>query len=106
MNALASRNTMRSTVQVARPAFSRPAVTRRAPVVVRASQKQASSMAALPAAIVVGAASMMASPLMAQAAVTPSLRNFLYSLLAGATVLAGIAGAVTVVSNFDPVSRE
>jgi hypothetical protein len=47
----------------------------------------------------------MASPLMAEAAVTPSLRNFFYSLLAGATVLAGIAGAVTAVSNFDPVNR-
>ncbi len=32
-------------------------------------------------------------------------RNFLYSLIAGATVLGGIAGAVTFVSNFDPVKR-
>lgn len=48
----------------------------------------------------------MANPLVAEAAVTPSLRNFLYSLLAGGTVLAAIAGAVTAVSNFDPVNRE
>lgn len=47
----------------------------------------------------------MASPLVAEAAVTPSLKNFLLSLVAGATVLAGIAGAVTAVSNFDPVKR-
>jgi hypothetical protein len=48
----------------------------------------------------------MANPLVAEAAsVTPSLRNFLYSLVAGATVLGAIALAVTAVSNFDPVKR-
>ncbi len=61
---------------------------------------------ALPAALVVAAGAAMANPLVAEAAVTPSLRNFLYSLLAGGTVLAAIAGAVTAVSNFDPVNRE
>jgi hypothetical protein len=59
----------------------------------------------VPAAVVVAAGAAMASPLMAEAAVTPSLRNFFYSLAAGATVLAVIAGAVTAVSNFDPVNR-
>lgn len=43
----------------------------------------------------------LASPLAAEAAVTPSLKNFLLSLVAGAVVLAGIAGAVTAVSSFD-----
>ncbi len=50
---------------------------------------------AVPAAVVVAAGAMLASPLVAEAAVTPSLRNFFYSLAAGATVLAAIAGAVT-----------
>jgi hypothetical protein len=49
---------------------------------------------------------MAANPLVAEAAaVTPSLKNFLYSLVAGGAVLAAIAGAITAVSNFDPVKR-
>jgi hypothetical protein len=36
---------------------------------------------------------------------SPPHRNFLYSLIAGGTVLAGLALAVTAVSNFDPVKR-
>lgn len=75
-------------------------------MVVRASaQKESSRAVAIPAAVIVAAGAAMANPLVAEAAVTPSLRNFLYSLLAGATVLAGIAGAVTLVSGFDPVKR-
>jgi len=70
---------------------------------VRAS---AQKEAALPVAVMAAAGAVLANPLAAQAAVTPSLQNFLYSLLAGGTVLAVIAGAITVVSNFDPVSRE
>ncbi len=58
------------------------------------------------AALISAAGAAMANPLVAEAAVTPSLRNFLYSILAGGTVLLAIAGAVTAVSNFDPVSRE
>ncbi|KAL6748089.1 hypothetical protein V8C86DRAFT_2887048 [Haematococcus lacustris] len=84
------------------------AVSRTAVVVVRASaSKQMQRMAAqLPAAVMVAAAAALTSPLMAEAAVTPSLRNFLYSLLAGGSVLGGIAFAITAVSNFDPVNRE
>ena len=48
---------------------------------------------------------MLSTPLAAQAAVTPSLNNFLLSLVAGATVLVVIAGGITAVSNFDPVNR-
>ncbi|KAI3980227.1 hypothetical protein MKX01_033368 [Papaver californicum] len=36
---------------------------------------------------------------------SPSLQNFLYSIIAGGTVLTAILGAVIGVSNFDPVKR-
>jgi hypothetical protein len=49
---------------------------------------------------------MMANPLVAEAAVSPSLKNLLTSVVAGAVVLAGIAGAVTAVSSFDQISRK
>ncbi|GFH14921.1 uncharacterized protein HaLaN_11060 [Haematococcus lacustris] len=90
------------------PSVASRAVSRTAVVVVRASaSKQMQRMAAqLPAAVMVAAAAALTSPLMAEAAVTPSLRNFLYSLLAGGSVLGGIAFAITAVSNFDPVNRE
>lgn len=58
------------------------------------------------AAVVTAVGAAMANPLVAEAAVTPSLRNFLYSLVAGGTVLGGIALAITAVSNFDPVKRD
>jgi len=48
----------------------------------------------------------MVNPLVAEAAVTPSLKNLLLSVVAGGTVLAVIAGAVTVVSNFDSIARK
>jgi len=48
----------------------------------------------------------MANPLVAEAAVTPSLSNLLKSVVAGATILGAIIGAITVVSQFDPVSRK
>lgn len=48
----------------------------------------------------------MASPLVAEAAVTPSLQNFLGSLVAGGVVLGGIALAITTVSKFDTVNRD
>ncbi|NMR88927.1 hypothetical protein HKB01_00675 [Vibrio parahaemolyticus] len=49
-------------------------------------------------------ASMMA-PDVAEAAVSPSLKNFLLSIAAGGVVVAAIIGAVVGVSNFDPVKR-
>lgn len=86
----------------ARAVFSRPA----ARMTVRASaQKQETAAPAVALASTSAVAALLASPLAAQAAVTPSLQNFFYSLLAGATVLAAIAGAITLVSNFDPVNR-
>ncbi|XP_022749958.1 uncharacterized protein LOC111299180 [Durio zibethinus] len=49
----------------------------------------------------------MVIPEVAQAAdgVTPSLKNFLLSIVAGGVVLAALAGAVIGVANFDPVKR-
>jgi hypothetical protein len=39
------------------------------------------------------------------ASLTPSLKNFLLSIVSGGVVLVGIVGAVVAVSNFDPVRR-
>ncbi|KAI3931612.1 hypothetical protein MKW92_011214 [Papaver armeniacum] len=50
----------------------------------------------------------MVIPEVAEAAgsdLSPSLQNFLYSIVAGGTVLTAILGAVIGVSNFDPVKR-
>ncbi|KAG6739536.1 hypothetical protein POTOM_057137 [Populus tomentosa] len=50
----------------------------------------------------------MVIPEVAEAAepgVSPSLKNFLLSIVAGGVVLVAIAGAVVGVSNFDPVRR-
>ncbi|TYH15345.1 hypothetical protein ES288_A05G034300v1 [Gossypium darwinii] len=49
----------------------------------------------------------MVIPEVAQAAdgVSPSLKNFLLSIVAGGVVLVAIVGAVIGVSNFDPVKR-
>ncbi|MQL41659.1 Photosystem II reaction center X protein [Escherichia coli] len=47
-------------------------------------------------------------PEVAQAAgndFSPSLKNFLLSIVAGGVVLVAILGAVIGVSNFDPVKR-
>lgn len=56
--------------------------------------------AALTAALVI--------PEMAEAAqpgISPSLKNFLLSIVAGGVVLTVIIGAVVAVANFDPVKR-
>jgi len=47
----------------------------------------------------------MVVPDVAEAAVTPSLKNFLLSIAAGGVVAVAIVGAVIGVSNFDPVKR-
>ncbi|KAL5197049.1 hypothetical protein ABZP36_000561 [Zizania latifolia] len=41
----------------------------------------------------------------AQGGLTPSLKNFLLSIVSGGVVLVAIVGAVVAVSNFDPVKR-
>lgn len=48
---------------------------------------------------------MLASPLAAQAEITPSLKNLVQSVIAGGVVLVAIIVAVTAVSGFDPVTR-
>ncbi|KAI4379970.1 hypothetical protein MLD38_006206 [Melastoma candidum] len=47
----------------------------------------------------------MIVPDVAEAAVSPSLKNFLLSIAAGGIVLVALIGAVIGVSNFDPVKR-
>lgn len=53
---------------------------------------------AVAASVTAAAAAMLAHPMAAEAAVTPSLSNLLGSLAAGGVVLAGIAVAITAVS--------
>ena len=60
---------------------------------------------ALPVGVTAGLAAVLANPLVAEAGVTPSLKNLLFSVVAGATVLGLIAAAVTGVSSFDPLKR-
>ncbi|GLI59804.1 hypothetical protein VaNZ11_001769, partial [Volvox africanus] len=92
----------------------RPAATRRVAVarpaarlVVRASAEPVQiSKKALVAGLSAASAATLALPSIAEAAVTPSLRNFLYSLVAGGVVLGGIAVAITAVSKFDSVKRD
>ena len=58
------------------------------------------------AAVVATTGAVVAHPLAAEAAVTPSLKNLLQSVLAGGTVLFLIFGAVSVVAQFDTVARK
>jgi len=68
----------------------------------RLQKAKAKATAALSAAVV----SSVSSPLVAEAAVTPSLKNTLLSIVAGGVVLGAIAAAVIGVSSFDKVSRK
>ena len=72
-------------------------------VLLRSSNQQRQYQ--LPVAVTTGLAAAMANPLMAEAGVTPSLKNLLYSVVAGGTIAVLIATAVTGVSNFDPTKR-
>ena len=58
------------------------------------------------AAATAASAAALANPLVAEAAVTPSLKNTLLSVVAGGLVLGAIAAAVIGVSTFDKVSRK
>ncbi|KAK4391851.1 hypothetical protein Sango_1962900 [Sesamum angolense] len=87
-------------VRPSKAAVSRPPVGK---FEVRASLKEKAvsglTAAALTASMVV--------PDVAEAAsgVSPSLKNFLLSIVAGGVVLTAIVGAVIGVANFDPVKR-
>ncbi|CAJ2649937.1 ultraviolet-B-repressible protein [Trifolium pratense] len=50
-------------------------------------------------------ASMIVPDVAEAATVSPSLKNFLLSIVSGGVVVAAILGAVIAVSNFDPVKR-
>ncbi|KAI6682019.1 hypothetical protein NL676_035900 [Syzygium grande] len=68
---------------------------------VSASLKEKAIAAATAAAL----AASMVVPEVAEAAVSPSLKNFLLSIGAGGVVLGALIGAVVGVANFDPVKR-
>ena len=55
------------------------------------------------AAVTAASAAALANPLVAEAAMTPSLKNTLLSVVAGGIVLAAIAAAVVGVSTFDKI---
>ena len=65
------------------------------PPLCRSAQKATEKVAA---GVTAAAVVVLANPLAAQAAASPSLNNLIGSLVAGGVVLAGIAGAITAVS--------
>ncbi|KAK9835741.1 hypothetical protein WJX74_007165 [Apatococcus lobatus] len=74
--------------------------------VASSQQKQQASRTEVASAIIsTSTAAMLASPIAAEAAVTPSLKNLLFSVTAGGVILVVIVAAITFVSNFDPVAR-
>jgi hypothetical protein len=77
---------------------------------VRASAEKTSERSNAPSKFVATATTAMvvslSSPLVAEAAMTPSLKNTLLSVVAGGVVLGAIAAAVIGVSSFDKVSRK
>ncbi|XP_066400573.1 uncharacterized protein [Miscanthus floridulus] len=85
-----------------RPLQARPRAARM--TVVRASSVKEKAAAGLTAAALAAA---LVVPDVAEAAqsLTPSLKNFLLSIVSGGVVLVAIVGAVVAVSNFDPVKR-
>uniref|UniRef100_A0A0D9X2U3 Photosystem II reaction center X protein n=1 Tax=Leersia perrieri TaxID=77586 RepID=A0A0D9X2U3_9ORYZ len=113
---------MASTVVAARPLSVAPGL--RKPLAVRSFQPLQKARPAARMAVRASAASMkeramagataaavaaaMVIPDVAEAAqggLTPSLKNFLLSIVSGGVVLVAIVGAVVAVSNFDPVKR-
>ncbi|KQK14683.1 uncharacterized protein LOC100834468 [Brachypodium distachyon] len=93
-----------------RPLQARPGAARRMSAVVRASSSSgATAQEKLTAGLAAAAvAAALVLPEVAEAAspgLSPSLKNFLLSIVSGGVVFAGILGAVVAVSNFDPVKR-
>ncbi|CAG9465846.1 unnamed protein product [Pedinophyceae sp. YPF-701] len=94
----------RASLPVAKPtvAARNTRSARRAVVVKASAEKKVEKVAA---AVIASTGAVMANPLVAEAAVTPSLKNLLNSVVAGGVVLIAIAGAVTAVSSFDQLDR-
>jgi len=82
-----------------RPASSRVAVVR-ASSSAQNPAKEWAAAAAVAAALVLPEVAEAAQP-----GISPSLKNFLLSIVSGGVVLVAIVGAVVAVSNFDPVKR-
>ncbi|KAL6645030.1 hypothetical protein ACP70R_016638 [Stipagrostis hirtigluma subsp. patula] len=81
------------------------AATRRMAVVVRAQKQQQPAKEWAAAAAVAAALVLPEVAEAAQPGLSPSLKNFLLSIVSGGVVLVAIVGAVVAVSNFDPVKR-
>ncbi|OEL14220.1 hypothetical protein BAE44_0024764 [Dichanthelium oligosanthes] len=91
-----------SSFQPLQPIRARPA----ARMAVRASASMKEKAAAgLTAAAMAAALVLPDVAEAAQSGLTPSLKNFLLSIVSGGVVLVAIVGAVVAVSNFDPVKR-
>ncbi|KAL6649911.1 hypothetical protein ACP70R_014135 [Stipagrostis hirtigluma subsp. patula] len=89
-------------------ASPRAAAPRRMAAVVRASAQQKQPQPAKEWAAAAAVAAALVLPEVAEAAspgLSPSLKNFLLSIVSGGVVLVAIVGAVVAVSNFDPVKR-
>jgi hypothetical protein len=88
-------------VSTRRPASSsRVAVVRASAQSPQHPSKEWAAAAAVAAALVLPEVAEAAQP-----GISPSLKNFLLSILSGGVVLVAIVGAVVAVSNFDPVRR-
>lgn len=70
------------------------------------STHSATKQEKLAAAVTVSVGAMMAHPLMAEAAITPSVKNLLLSVVSGGLVLGVIALGITAIASFDPISRQ
>nr|CAD1822579.1 unnamed protein product [Ananas comosus var. bracteatus] len=91
-----------------RPARPMPAAGRRGGGRVAARASAAEKEGREWAAGMVAAAAALVIPEVAEAAqpgISPSLKNFLLSIVAGGVVLGVLVGAVIAVANFDPVKR-
>ncbi|KAG1342658.1 hypothetical protein COCNU_05G008870 [Cocos nucifera] len=72
---------------------------------IRASSVKEKAVAGLTAAVAAAATVIPDVAEAAQPGISPSLKNFLLSIVAGGVVLTVIVGAVIGVANFDPVKR-
>jgi len=82
-----------------------PRQSARRMAVVRASAQKQHPAKEWAAAAAVAAALVLPEVAEAAPGISPSLKNFLLSIVSGGVVLVAIVGAVVAVSNFDPVKR-